>query len=212
VIEGGAGNDTMNGSGGIDTVSYASAASAVTVNLATATGQNTLGAGTDTLSSFEWLIGSGFNDTLTGSTAANNIYGGAGNDTIQGGNGNDILYGGAGTDTLTGGANADTFVFEAASAFANQDTITDFSTANADKIDLHDILDVAFDPVNDAISDFVRITDNGTHSFLSVDADGGGNSFTQIAQLSSVTNIAAGATATELELQAMITNGTLLAA
>jgi hypothetical protein len=58
----------------------------------------------------------------------------------------------------------------------------------------------------------VRITDNGTNSFPSVGADGRGNSFTQIAQLSGVTNLAAGSTATELELQAMITNGTLPAA
>lgn len=62
-----------------------------------------------------------------------------------------------------------------------------------DKLDVADILD-GYDYLSDAISDFVRITDNGTHSVLSVD----GNSFIQIAQLSSVTNIAAGATATEL--------------
>jgi hypothetical protein len=79
-----------------------------------------------------------------------------------------------------------------------------------DKLDVSDILD-GYDPLSDAISDFIRVTDNGTHSFLSVDADGGGNSFTQIAQLSSVTNIAAGATATELELQAMLSAGTLVA-
>lgn len=205
VIEGGAGNDTMNGSGGIDTVSYSSAASAVTVNLATTTGQNTLGAGTDTLSSFEWLIGSGFNDTLTGSTAANNIYGGAGNDTISGGSGNDILYGGAGTDTLTGGANADTFVFEAASAFANQDTITDFSTANADKIDLHDILDSVFDPVQNAISDFVNFTNSGANSIMSIDQDGAGTTygFVNVATLNGVTN---------LDETTLYNNGNLLAA
>ncbi|KIO48291.1 S-layer family protein [Nitrosospira sp. NpAV] len=211
IIEGGAGNDTINGSGGTDTLSYVNASSAVTVNLSTATAQNTVGAGTDTISNFESLTGSNYGDTLTGSTAANIIRGGAGADTISGGNGNDILYGDAGADTLTGGSNADTFIFEALTALGASDTITDFSTAQVDKLDVSDILS-GYDSLTDLISDFVRITDNGTHSFVSVDADGGANSFTQIAQLSGVINIASGATATELELQAMISNGMLIAA
>lgn len=208
-IEGGAGNDTINGSGGTDTLSYANAGSGVTVNLSTAAGQNTGGAGTDTISSMENLIGSAHNDTLTGTSSANTIQGGAGADTISAGGGADFLYGGAGADTLTGSTGGDAFIFEAATALGASDTITDFSTAQVDELDVSDILS-AYDPLTHAISDFVRITDNGTHSFLSVDADGGGNSFTQIAQLSSVTNISAGATATEIELQAMITAGTLV--
>lgn len=208
-IEGGAGNDTINGSGGTDTLSYANAGSGITVNLSTATGQNTVGAGTDTISSMENLIGSAHNDTLTVTSSANTIQGGAGADTISAGGGADFLYGGAGADTLTGSTGGDAFIFEAATALGASDTITDFSTAQVDKLDVSDILS-AYDPLTHAISDFVRITDNGTHSFLSVDADGGGNSFTQIAQLSSVTNISAGATATEIELQAMITAGTLV--
>lgn len=211
ILEGGDGDDLLYGGGGDDTVSYAGATSAVTVSLATGTAQNTVGAGSDTISQTENLTGSGYNDTLTGSTAANTIRGGAGNDTISSGNGNDILYGDAGTDTLTGGANADTFIFEALTALSASDTITDFSTAQVDKLNVSDILDL-YNPLTDLISDFVRITDNGTHSFLSVDADGGANSFTQIAQLSSVTNIATGATATEGELQTLIANGMLIAA
>ncbi len=210
-IEGGAGNDTINGSGGTDTLSYANAGSGVTVNLSTTTGQNTGGAGTDTISSMENVIGSGYNDNLTGTSSVNTMTGGAGNDTISAGGGADFLYGGAGADTMTGSTGGDAFIFEAASALGASDTITDFSTAQVDKLDVSDILS-AYDPLTHAISDFVRITDNGTHSFLAVDADGGGNSFTQIAQLSSVTNIAAGATATEIELQAMITAGTLVVA
>ncbi|KAB2863023.1 MAG: calcium-binding protein, partial [Bauldia sp.] len=46
---GGAGNDTLDGGSGTDTASYASAASAVAVSLATTSAQNTGGAGTDTL-------------------------------------------------------------------------------------------------------------------------------------------------------------------
>ena len=171
-------------------------------------------------SSGDNLYGSQYNDMLSGMDGYDTLYGNRGNDTLSGsagvdylygGAGHDILYGGADTDIMTGDTGGDEFVFENATAFGGSDTITDFSTAEVDKLNISDLLD-AYDPLNDAISEFVQITDNGTQSFLSVDADGGGNSFTQIAQLSAVTNIAAGATATETELQAMITAGTLLVA
>ena len=112
-IDGGAGNDILigglNGAAG-DTLSYASSAAAITVSLAIqdgVTAQNTLGAGTDTLSGFENLTGSDFNDKLTGSSGANVLAGGAGNDVINGGAGNDTLQGGADDDVLIGGAGAD---------------------------------------------------------------------------------------------------------
>ena len=190
-LEGGAGDDSLTGGAGTDTASYANAASAVTVSLAILTAQNTGGDGTDTLSAIENLIGSAYNDTLTGSTAANVIKGGAGNDTISGGNGNDVLYGEAGADILTGGANADTFVFEMASAFGAVDTITDFSTAQSDKIDLHDILDVVFDPLTDAIADFVNFTNSGGNSIMSIDRDGSGATygFVDVATLTGLTGL-----------------------
>ena len=64
------------GAAGSDTASYADATAGVTVNLAITTAQNTVGAGVDTLASLENLIGSNFNDTLTGTTAANILNGG----------------------------------------------------------------------------------------------------------------------------------------
>ena len=104
VLTGGAGNDTLvgglgddtldGGAGTADTASYAPANSGVTVSLVTAGPQDTLGAGIDTLVGIENLIGSAFNDTLTGDSLANRIDGGAGDDTIEGGAGNDILIGG----------------------------------------------------------------------------------------------------------------------
>ncbi|MEO0032763.1 MAG: hypothetical protein RIS94_2521, partial [Pseudomonadota bacterium] len=86
---GGAGNDTLNGGAGVDTASYATAGAAVTVNLATGTA--TGGAGSDTLSLIESIIGSAFADTLTGSAAVNRITGGGGKDTIATGGGNDVI-------------------------------------------------------------------------------------------------------------------------
>lgn len=61
-----AGNDVLAGTVSNDTVTYAFATAPVTVSLATTTQQNTLGAGLDTLTNINNLIGSNFNDTLTG--------------------------------------------------------------------------------------------------------------------------------------------------
>ena len=77
-LRGGEGNDILNGGNGNDTADYTDAAAGVTVNLSRTTSQNTVGAGTDTLSSLENVTGSAFNDTLTGSSAANIMVGGAG--------------------------------------------------------------------------------------------------------------------------------------
>jgi Ca2+-binding RTX toxin-like protein len=66
------GNNTLDGAGGNDIVSYAQATVGVTANLAT-------GSATDTFISIEGIIGSGFADSLSGSGF---FEGGAGNDTI----------------------------------------------------------------------------------------------------------------------------------
>ncbi len=108
-LDGGPGNDSMDGgAAGSDTASYADAAGAVTVSLAhQGTAQNTIGAGSDTLTNFENLSGSAFNDTLTGDGNANILSGLAGNDALAGGAGNDTLTGAAGNDTLNGGLGND---------------------------------------------------------------------------------------------------------
>ena len=100
-LDGGAGNDVLNGGTGIDTVSYQSSTAGVTVNLTTIVAQNTIGAGTDTLTNFENLTGSNHNDTLTGDSGNNIIIGGTGDDIIDGGYGADTIDGGDGIDTLT---------------------------------------------------------------------------------------------------------------
>ena len=104
ILDGGAGNDALNGGDGSDTASYASATAGVTVKLAIATVQNTVGAGSDTLTSIENLTGSAFADILVGSATANLLSGAAGDDT---------LTGGIGADELTGGLGIDRFVYTA---------------------------------------------------------------------------------------------------
>ncbi len=83
------GNDTVDGKGGFDVVSYSDQTSSVTVNLATgqATGSSI---GTDTLLNIEGVIGGRGNDVLTGDGGNNFLVGGAGNDTLDGGGGTDM--------------------------------------------------------------------------------------------------------------------------
>lgn len=92
------GNDLIDGKSGIDTVAYWDDLTGVTVDLTTGTALDGFG-GMDTLLSIENIIGSDFNDNLTGDVQGNLIRGGGGNDTIDGGNGNDTIDGGNGTDT-----------------------------------------------------------------------------------------------------------------
>ena len=117
------GADRIDGRGGIDTVDY-SGAVAVTVNLNTGETAGDPAAG-DSFASIENLIGSNFEDRLTGDDRANRIEGGARSDTLNGGRGadellgetgddqilggigNDLIYGGAGSDTVDGGQGAD---------------------------------------------------------------------------------------------------------
>ncbi|MCS5698125.1 M10 family metallopeptidase C-terminal domain-containing protein [Cyanobium sp. FGCU-52] len=128
-IDGGAGSDVLIGGLGVDTVSFASATSAVTVDLASTRAQRTVGSWSDTITGFENLVGSAWNDTLTGSSGANQIDGGAGADLIRGG---------AGADRLTGGAGADRFTYaslaEAGNGATGRDLITDLDSS--DRIDL----------------------------------------------------------------------------
>lgn len=161
------------------------------------------------------LIGFAGNDSMTGGAGNDAMHGGAGNDTVEGedgddllygGDGDDTLYGGAGLDTMHGGDGADIFVFELASAFSNVDVIRDFSVGDDDVIDLTDILDTVYDPLTDAIADFVQFTESSGNTFVEVDRDGTGStySFAQIAKLEGVTNLASP--------ELLETNGNLLAA
>ncbi|MES9875184.1 MAG: hypothetical protein ABW146_18945, partial [Candidatus Sedimenticola sp. 6PFRAG7] len=68
---------------------------------------NTIGAGLDTLTGISNLIGSRYNDKLTGDANDNIIYGGEGDDQLIGGGGNDVLGGGPG-DNQFDWSNADT--------------------------------------------------------------------------------------------------------
>ena len=116
-VDGGAGDDRLHGSFGRDTVSFLSATSSVTVKLSIIDAQDTGGAGTDTITAFENLQGSNYDDELWGDSISNVIsgasgndlmYGIAGDDELRGDAGDDVLDGGLGDDRLKGGEGSDT--------------------------------------------------------------------------------------------------------
>ena len=88
----GAGDNTLDGQGGTDTVSYLLAAASVTVSLATTAAQDTESSGMDRLLNVENLTGSVYDDQLTGNAGANILNGGNGVDVMIGRNGNDTYY------------------------------------------------------------------------------------------------------------------------
>ncbi|WP_170401511.1 calcium-binding protein [Ruegeria arenilitoris] len=200
IIRGNAGSDTLMGGAGNDTIYGGDDAD-------TLYGHD----GTDT------LYGDSGNDVLYGMDDADTLYGGVGNDILDGGAGNDTIYGDAGfdrvyardgddiivggdgvdylygesgADTFTGGGSADRFYMHAGDVGAHVDTITDFNTGQYDQIWLDSVL-TGYDPLTDLITDFVRITDDGTDSMLEVDLDGTGttHSFVDLVSITGVTGL-----------------------
>ncbi len=163
----GPGNDLLDGGTGIDTASYAHATAGVTVNLGLLGAQNTLGAGTDTLTGIENLVGSNFNDTLTGDNNNNVINGGLGNDILNGGGGDDLLIGGMGNNTLTGGPGADTFQYLKGNS--GHDTITDF-TPGTDKLDLSQLLQ-GENGTTASLDDYLHFTVSGSGASVMTSID-----------------------------------------
>ena len=120
-MDGGAGNDYLQGDAGHDLL-YG-------------------GSGSDL------LRGGTGNDALYGGLGSD----GGGIGGLEGGAGDDRLDGGAGVDTLTGGDGADTFVFGTASVVdtgaptetrtvsTETDTVTDFSQEQGDRLDLREL-------------------------------------------------------------------------
>ncbi len=95
VLEGGAGNDLLDGRGGFDTARYDYAGNGVNANLATGVGTVVAGADVDRLIAMEGLRGSHYNDVLTGGNSAN-----AALEFFRGNGGNDTINGGAGYDRV----------------------------------------------------------------------------------------------------------------
>ncbi|MEZ5902949.1 MAG: calcium-binding protein [Alphaproteobacteria bacterium] len=148
---------------GLETVSAATAAAGVTIDMTNQAEALT-------------IIGSASNDTLTG---------GGGADIVEGGAGDDILLGGDSDDELYGDIGADTFIFDSNSI----DTVTDFSEAQGDILDISDIVSGTV-AVND-IDDFLQLNVSGSDTNVLVDRNGtnGGANFVQVGVLENVTGL-----------------------
>jgi Ca2+-binding RTX toxin-like protein len=149
VIQGLGGADILIGGEGNDTASYDLSVNGVLASLANAA-TNLGDAQGDTFTLIENLIGSKQADTLIGDDGLNISRGLAGNDVMQGGGGSDLLSGGDGDDVLSGdgggdflggGMGDDIFLFSSVKDSATKtgrDTIIDF-IRNEDDIDLRRI-------------------------------------------------------------------------
>ncbi|WP_323924284.1 DUF5801 repeats-in-toxin domain-containing protein [Aeromonas veronii] len=187
ILVGGAGNDTLNGGAGNDTASYIDSTAGVTVKV-NGNNQATGGAGTDSLSNMENLVGSMFNDSLTGDGNANVLSGLVGSDILSGGGGDDLLLGGADGDTLTGGGGKDTFKWGAGD-IGGVDVIKDFTTGTGgDVLDISELLtgEHANSGSLDAYLNFSSDGPGTNKSTLTIDLDGTNGGTTHVIKFDSI--------------------------
>jgi serralysin len=145
------GADVIDGGAGFDSIDFSSrATSPVVVNF----GAGTISGGSSGTISFtgvERVIAGNFNDSVTGSAAAQTLVGQGGADTLWGAGGVDVLWGGGGTDTFvfreTGGANAD--------------SIRDW-TSGSDKVALDDAVMTALGATGNFVAGDARFKANST--------------------------------------------------
>jgi len=107
VLIGGAGDDQLDGGTGlldVDVAFYGLAGSGIIVDLGLGKATVDGDGGTDTLRNIESVIGSSFDDQISGDEGLNILLGGDGDDTINGRAGGDLLIGGAGADRFIQGA------------------------------------------------------------------------------------------------------------
>jgi Ca2+-binding RTX toxin-like protein len=102
----------INGGGGGDTLDYSQYNTGVSVNLG-AYGGGTYGSATgvgSSVNNIQNVIGSPYNDVLTGNNYGNVLVGGAGSDVLTGGTGPSVLIGGLGADVIHGNSGNDLIV------------------------------------------------------------------------------------------------------
>ena len=123
------------------------------------------------------IVEAGLNIDYVGSTDQI-INGTSTTDVIVTDEGNDIIYGGAGDDYMASETGNNTFIIE---SIGYIDYIDGFEVTK-DKLDISDVL-TSYDPVSDAIADFVRVTSIDEGVMLSVDIDGGADNFVDLVAL-----------------------------
>ena len=163
VFIGGEGADSFEGNAGQDNIDYSGSDAAVNVDLSTGSLSGGDAENDTILGGIDGVIGSEFDDTLTGfdqqgtnpaDTFTNELFGGGGDDTISGlagddlldgGDGDDAIFGGAGDDSISGGAGSDTV------DGGDGDDVIDTSGPDTAALDLGfpGLVDPDVDPFND---------------------------------------------------------------
>jgi len=103
-------NNIMDGGDGIDLIDYSNLGTTDFIDVNLLSGVPSIFSGSnikDVVVNFENVIGTAYNDIITGNYDANELIGGDGNDTINGLFGRDIITGGLGNDHLSGGRGRD---------------------------------------------------------------------------------------------------------
>lgn len=126
------------------------------------------------------------------------LVGGAGNDHLVGGMENDIIVGGRGNDTLRGNGGSDLFVIN--SPNDGNDTIEDFNTAENDAIDISRVLV----GTSSLLTNYVQITNSGTNSYIGINFNGTGTTFTNMVLTLLNTHF------TQNDLRTLVNNGNLI--
>ena len=167
-LYGGLGDDALDGGDGYDRIDFRGSTAAVVVDFGAGTASGTA-IGTDQIVNIERVIGSDFDDTLTGSNTDNDVWesftGGLGNDIIDGAGGGDYVWygnsssaiyvdlstgvaaGGEGIDQLisieeVGGSNfADTFLGSEGNDGFQPDALGDEGAGSNFKVGGADIID-----------------------------------------------------------------------
>lgn len=121
-LDGGLGADVLNGGDGIDLADYKTRTKALVITLDGQANDGEANEKDNVGNDVENVRGGSGADRITGNSLANTFWGGAGNDTLEGGLGADTLYGEAGNDLLqaadgvadvvNGGAGTDTGVLD----------------------------------------------------------------------------------------------------
>jgi Ca2+-binding RTX toxin-like protein len=104
-LHGGPGADGLFGNNGADTVSYSGSSlrAGVTLTLDGRANDGFANEQDNVSSDVEILVGTGWDDHITGNDQGNTVRGGSGNDTVLGMGGDDDLDGGPDYDSLVGG-------------------------------------------------------------------------------------------------------------
>jgi uncharacterized delta-60 repeat protein len=136
-------NEILNGNDGLDTVSFESSQSNLTIDLNKSSASG-IDIGNDILIGIEKIVAGSGNDIITGLSGQScELQGGAGDDKIFAGNNNDIIIGGhgAGNDQYHGGSGVDTVKYLSAEASIS----IDLTSGIAKSISENDVAKIGVD-------------------------------------------------------------------